>query len=250
VKQQTIIVENDPTKEPLSSAVIIAGGRTGGTFLAHCLSSHPDIFCDRGEPLHHASVWHTNLTLDRVKLLYCLTHMQGYRVSMCKLLYQQAFKPEVWDYVVKTQPRVIWLTRDNTIRQAVSIILNRLAREGKIEHPAHSFDDVKPVQVELAPDQVLGMARKVAALYEYARNELTKMGAVLHITYEQVAQNDGKLSAVVGREVCEFLDVRYRAMACDLKRVNPLPLKKIVTNWRDVSAAIKGSEFRACLEGE
>ena len=70
-------VENDETKYLARPAVLIASVRSGGTFLAHCLSNHPQIFCDRGESLHYRSLWHTHLTTNRAKLIYCLTHMLG-----------------------------------------------------------------------------------------------------------------------------------------------------------------------------
>lgn len=213
-----IIIENDATKAIAQPAVIVAGVRTGGTFLSHCLSNHPDIFCDRAESLHQTSVWHANLTFDRVKLLYCLTHMQGYRVSMCKMVYTQAFKPSVWKSIVEMQPRVIWLTRENVIRQTVSMLINRMAREGKIEHPAHSFDEVEPVKVELAAEAILAAARRLVVLDEYVLKEMASMSAVLRLTYEQVTQKEDGLTPKIGRQVCEFLGVRYKAMACDLKR--------------------------------
>ena len=245
-----MLIENDATKFIARPAVIITGVRTGGTFLAHCLSNHPDIFCDRAESLHHASIWHLYLTTDHLALLKCLTHMQGYHVSICKLVYSQVFGFDVWTYLVEQQSPVLWLTRDNTIRQAVSVFINRMARSGMIDHPQHSFSDVKPIQVELQANDLLSEARELAAIDEQARSELVKMNSVLHLTYEQITQSAIGLGPEIGRQICDFLGVRYQAMTCDLKRVNAAPLGQIISNWHAVRPAIEASEFRACLESE
>lgn len=246
---QSALVENDATKSIAQPAVIITGVRTGGTLLAHCLSNHPDIFCDRAESLHQGSIWHSQLKVGNIELLKCLLHMQGYRISMCKLVYSQVFWLDVWPWLIEQQPRVIWLTRDNTIRQAVSILINKVARSGAINHPQHSFDDVTPIQISLQADNLLATARTALDLDNHARNELSKIRAVLHLTYEHMQEEDG-LTEQVGRTVCEFLGVRYVPMTCELKRINPSPLSEIIANWREVRPAIEASEFRACLESE
>jgi hypothetical protein len=244
------LVENDATKFTARPAVIIAGVRTGGTFLAHCLSNHPDIFCDRGESLHHGSVWSTNLGADPVKLLHCLTHMQGYRASLCKLIYSQAFAPNIWSYLVETFPRVIWLTRDNTIRQAVSEMMVQMGRRGEIARPAHSLEPVAPLRVELSAESILASARNLVAADELAGGKLEKMRSVLPLTYEQITRGQYRLSEEVGKEVCDFLGVRYVPMACELRRINAQPLSEMLLNWNDASPILRTSEFFACLEGE
>jgi len=238
------VVENDETKYSARSAVIVAAVRSGGTFLAHCLSNHPDIFCDRGESLHHTSLWHTHLTADRGKLLYCLTHMQGYRVSMCKLTYQQAFS-EVWDYIRKIP--IIWLRRENTIRQAVSVLLNEMARGGRIERPQHTFGRVEPVHMDLAPHLVLRAARGLLEQDQRAEGQLGGLEP-LRLTYEEIVGPASTLADGMGKRICTFLGVRCVALGCDLTRINPQPLAGMITNWEAVRGAIEGSEFAHCLE--
>ena len=238
------VVENDETKYSARPAVIVAAVRSGGTFLAHCLSNHPDIFCDRGESLHHTSLWHTHLTADRGKLLYCLTHMQGYRVSMCKLTYQQAFAE--WDYIRRLR-LVIWLRREDTIRQAVSLILNDQARRGRIERPQHTFGRVEPVRVEVGAERLLCVARELMERDKQAKERLGKLYP-LALTYEEVVGSASTLADGANRQICKFLGVRYVALGCDLTRINAQPLAGMITNWEAVRGAIEGSEFAHCLE--
>lgn len=239
--------ENDETKHIARPAVIIASVRSGGTFLAHCLSNHPQIFCDRGESLHYRSLWHTHLTTNRAELIYCLTHMQGWRVSMCKLTYQQAFLREVWDYIREVP--VIWLRRENTIRQAVSVLLNQMARRGKIQRPQHTFKRVALICVDLKPEWVLKKAR---VLLEQDRKAEERVGPLnpLALTYEEIVGPASTLADGAARRICEFLEVRYiPTLACELTRINPQPLAEMIKNWEAVRKAIEGSKFAHCLEG-
>ena len=241
-------IENDETKYLARPAVIIASVRSGGTFLAHCLSNHPQIFCDRGESLHYRSLWHTHLTTNRAELIYCLTHMQGWRVSMCKLTYQQAFLTEVWHYVVELQ-HVIWLRRENTIRQAVSHILNQAARQGKIKRPQHTFGRVGSICVELVPKRVLRVARGLLEQDRRARRRLKPLKP-LALTYEQIVGPASTLADEAAQQICTFLEVRYVQLGCELTRINPQPLAEIITNWEAVREALEGSEFAHCLRDE
>jgi len=247
-----VLVDNDVTKGMALPAVIIANIRSGGTFLSHCLSNHPQIFCDRDESLHHLSVWHTHLTIDRVNLLYCLTHMAGWNVSMCKLVYKQALQPDVWAYLAATKPHVIHLIRRNVIRQAVSALINRSVRSGFLStpHPAHTFEDVPGIKIELTPDSILNLARGLFALDRQVAQELKEFPHVLNIDYASLGgegESVKRLPAEAGRTICSFLGVPYHAMPCDLKRINPQPLSEILVNWQEVLPAIQASEFAECL---
>jgi len=243
-------VENDETKHIARPAVIVASVRSGGTFLAHCLSNHPQVFCDRGESLHYRSLWHTQLTLNRAKLLFCLTHMQGYQVSMCKLIYQQAFLREVWDYITEFPVfPVIWLRRENTIRQAVSHLLNQMARGGKIKRPQHTFGRVESVCMELDSELVVRMARGLLEQDRRARRRLKSLKP-LALTYEQIIGPASTLADEATQQICEFLGVRCVPLRCELTRINPQPLAEIITNWEAVREAIEASEFAHCLRDE
>lgn len=247
-------VENDPTKHSAQSAVIVANIRSGGTFLAHCLSNHPQIFCDRAESLHHFSVWHTHLKVKSVDLLHCLLNMQGYRISMCKLTYTQAFHESVMEYLSRIQPRVIWLRRENILRQAVSVALNKMARAGEIVRPQHTFDAVSPARVAMLPETILQTARELANQDREARGRLSKFNTRLELTYGEMiggerASPEG-LTEQAARRLCEFLGVRCMPLSCDLKRVNPAPLRETLTNWPDIEKALRQSEFANFIKDE
>lgn len=246
------MIENDATRDIARPAVIIAGARTGGTFLAHCLSNHSQIFFDRGESLHHGSIWHRNLTLNRVKVLDTLMHQPGYLVSGCKLLYQQAFKCEVWQYILKIQPYVIWLIRENVIRQAVSLLIQQQARRGQATRPAHTFETPPPMQIALSPETVLKTARRLVELNKNVAASMGHVQNVMQLTYEQIIGGQGeatRLPTRIGRAICEFFGIKYEQMGCELRRINGAPLRDSLMNWPDIEAVISASEMAIHLEG-
>ena len=190
------------------------------------------------------------MTLNRAKLLFCLTHMQGYQVSMCKLIYQQAFLRDVWNYITGFPAiPVIWLRRGNTIRQAVSHILNQVARQGNIKRPQHTFDRVESICVELAPERVLRVARGLLKQDQRAQKRLSGLEP-LALTYEQIVGPASTLADEATKRICEFLGVRYEPLGCELTRINPQPLAEMIANWEAVRGAIQGSEFAHCLRDE
>ena len=248
------MIENDQTKNMARPFVVIAAVRSGGTFLAHCLSSHPAVFCDRGESLHQSSVWFTQIQTTRPILLHCLTHMAGYQASGCKALYHQAFKEDVWTYLLKQQPATIWIRRENLIRQAVSVILNKLARKGAIARPQHSFQDVAPARITLNPGHVLGQARNLRSLDEFAAGRMTQMKQVLALTYAQIVGGERQYAQALPDQATAtlgaFLGVNFRVLRCDLTPINGARLSETLENWPEVRAAIRDSEFASLLSDE
>jgi len=244
--------ENDLTKSIARPAVVIAGVRSGGTYLAHCLSSHPQIFCDRGESLHHNSLWFTYLKVKPEALLHCLLHMQGYHVSVVKLLYSQAFKGSTWAYLKRYRPTVLWLRRENVIRQSVSLLINRAARGGKIKRPQHTFEETGPLTIGLSADAILKQARGLRERDERAEQMLSVFPRVLKLTYAQIITPGapGSIPHNTTTRICQFLGVRDEPLRCDLVRVNPQPLAELIRDWEHVETELRASEFGTLLEDD
>ena len=93
-------IENDLTRDP-QPAIIIAGPRTGGTFLAHGLSNHPQVYCERQEIIHVNSSYRlVGLGLMPADILRIVWGQSGYLVSACKLQYSQAGYPGIWELIL------------------------------------------------------------------------------------------------------------------------------------------------------
>jgi len=214
--------------EPPTQAVIVANVRSGGTFLSHCLSNHEDIHCDRGEVIHHRSIWRQCIPGDPALILRCVLDQAHYAVCACKLTYTQAFHKAVWPYLVETRPRLIWLHRENHLRQAVSVILVKLLRKGLVNQPVHSTRQTGPVRVRIAPEIVLDHVRSMASRDADAAKRLVGLGEYLELTYADVVGGEGnvayQLPTKTTQRVCKYLGVPYQTLRCRLTRVNAYPL--------------------------
>lgn len=235
-------------------ALLLASWRTGGTFLSHCLSNHTEIYCVRGEAMHPKSVWWPLANGRFAVLLRCLLSQPHYAVSMCKLTYTQAYHEAVWAYLVEAQPRVIWLRRENVLRQAVSLLLVKLGNKHLAPQPVHSTVATPLTPVELEPSVVLEHARSLVRANSRAQERIRAFEQVLRVTYAEVVGGEGQaaefLPTRTGQRVCAFLGVPYQRMGCGLKRVNAYPLSQLVSNWAAVEEAVRASEFAGLLEDE
>lgn len=233
-------------------AVIVASWRCGGTFLSECLSNHPDIFCVRGEPMHRHNIWRQSMATPE-DVLRCVFEQRHYQVTMCKLTYTQAFHAGVWPVLTRMRPRVIWLYRENVLRQAISLIKVKLHRKGRMATPVHSTEDCPLETLAVEPRVVVEHARSLAAANEDARQRLAGW-ELLELTYSQVVGGENgmaeRLSPVQARRICKFLDVPYKPMAAGLRRVNPYPLSALLGNWPEVAAAVRETELARFLDEE
>lgn len=250
-------IDNDPTKSIAKPFVLVAHVRSGGTFLAHCLSNHAEIHCDRGESLHHLSLWRRQLPHVKVNhMLHILLSQEGYLASGCRLNYGQAFHQTAWRYLTKRKIPIIHLIRENHLRQGISFAYHWAVRDQVVPyHPVHTFTEVSPSQVELSPEYLLEYCRKIVEQEKQARAKLKGSGLkILDLSYADLVGGEGITVRCVEREagdkICEFLNVRPLRMCCDLKRVHSHPLRAWFTNWTEIRKAIEASEFAELLEDE
>ena len=231
-------------------AVVFSQPRTGSTFLTHCLSNHPDIFCYRGEALHGGGIWLTQAKVAPVDLLRCLLHQPHYVVSMCEVTTHQMSLPSVWEYLVELQPKVIHLYRKNVVRQAVDMELARTHLQSR-----HSMVEVPRIQMRMASDVVLRIAQaRVQTTMELCKRYRAFFADVLDLSYAEIVGGEGMAAEAIPKattsRICKFLEVPRAVMGCRLKAINPQPLRVILVNWPEVKKAIAASEFAWCLEDE
>lgn len=249
-------IENDLTRNS-RPAIIVAGPRTGGTFLTHCLDAHPEMRWERGEPLHPQRRFKL-LGLSDAQIVGLLFETPGYHVSGFRALYGE-LPTETWQCVAAYAPLVIHLTRANVLRQAVSYLINQMAREGRIPlHPQHTFEEPKQTLVHIDPDTLLRTCYTMIAETQIWRALLRETGlTVLELDYADLVGFPGLdvpgLAEPAAIQLCEFLSVPQlssHAMYTRLRKVNKGPLRAIVENWDEVREAVAASDFDWCLGDE
>lgn len=254
----TAIVENNPTRRLARPAVIIANVRTGGTFLAHCLSNHPQIYCDRDEPLHATGIWRRVFGIIRPHvILSIILHQEGYLASMCKLQYGQSRYFGVWDYLMRCKAKVIHVIRENALRQTISLMINKHVRSGQIDfHPQQSFVLAgQPIKISLKPDSVLKHIGDIVKADAEMTQRIVDSGLPhMQLTYADIVGGEGIQAHCIPdateERLCKFLAVAPCPLYSELRRINPYPLAEMLENWEEIEAAIVNGPFAYCLKDE
>lgn len=233
-------------------AVLISTSRSGSTYLLNCLDSHPEIGCERAEPLNPISVW-AELKVRRHLLMRVLWQRPGYKVSMFKLSYRQ-LKWVGTEILKEVKPKIIHCHRRNVLRVVVSSAINTAAVAGKVEHPTHAFETPEPVKITLDPDEVLRQCRKYKAYTKQVTRRLRKLDLpIMMLTYEKMMGGHREafgLNGDIADQLCNFLEVKSLPMYSSTRRINPQPLSEIVSNWGRVKAALESSRFARYADGE
>lgn len=248
-------IDNDETKHTAQPFLIIAQKRSGGTYLTHCLSNHPRVFCDRGESMHHLAIWRKHL--EAVDVLHVLTHQEGYNSSGFRMVYSQAFDKALWPLITDViKPKIIWLTRANKLRQGVSICVNRMIRMKELPyHPVHSFKYHEPPRFTVAPKRILKTCRSVVRGDSVAGKRIIRSGLDhLPLTYSELVGGEGNTQRCLAEpaivKLCSFLGMNTYPLCCDLVRVHAHPLRIMFDNWNEIESAVSDSEFAKWLEDE
>jgi LPS sulfotransferase NodH len=229
--------------------VILAEARSGGTFLATCLSNHPRIFCTRGEPLHQNSHWRTAAP-DEIERLKLITNQIHYDVAGCKLMRNHFERANVFAWLCQVQPKVLYIWREDYVAQALSWAANEVHRANpKLGIPTHIYEPWDPVPIEIPPERVVFYITRLQQNYGLTGDKKGSHQAflgrgkfkVLELTYEQIT-GGGEATGITGAvadEICDFLDVpRMDLPGGGLRRSHPRPWNEYVTNWAEVERAI------------
>ena len=226
-------------------AVVVATNRSGSTFLLNCLDSHPQIGCERGEPLDPRGVWQEMLPeVNRERLMRLLWRRPGYRVAMFKLSYKHVR----WvgtEILQRERPRIIHLHRSNVLRMGVSAVINTAAMRGELQHATHTFEAVPPVKVRVEVDRFIKGCRTYLNKVRGMRKQLKRLGLpLLILTYEELVGYEGnetdEIISGTADTICQFLEVDSLPLISYTRRVNPQPLYEIVENWEALVGAVRG----------
>jgi len=241
-------------------AVILATQRTGSTFLAECLGSHPEIHCAgellNGQPdlpippprgpfryvvkavrIARTGAWLPHYRLERF-------YRAGRSPVRCfKAMYNQLARPGALGYLLgHREIRVIHLRRENLLATQVSTLL----MQKRPELQATGY--VAPLRIRVDPQRVLAAMR--AAEARYRRFEALFAGhAVLPVSYESLFDG-AQLRATTAGRLCDFLGVARQPMESRIIKLNPRSLRDTVENHEALAEAVAQSEFAAMLAPE
>ena len=224
---------NEPRKY-----LIVFTQRGGSAFLAHCLDSHVEIGCERGEPLLKAHPWLQAFPqAPPEEILAMLLDRPGYPVTVARISYRQL--REVSAGFIEGLDGVIHLHRHNAVRILVSAEINTQCL--KVPHTYNTH--LQPAQVEMDPQKLMADIAKYINYVGGTREELHNLDVpLLLLRYDEIVGGEGQEAFEIprerGKDICKFLGVDYSPLHCWLKRTNPEPLSRIISNWPEIKAAL------------
>jgi hypothetical protein len=226
--------------DPAQPAILIAPSRSGSVFLSHCLDSHYQIGCERGEPFNPRFPWQ-KLGVPHRDLALALWRRRGYRVTMFKVSYRQFRNGFVTlDLLLEFRPKVIHLHRMNVLEAIISAQLTTLSVAGKTDHPMHTYEPVAQRELELNCSTLIDQIKAYRGKVELMRMVLAEFD-VLELEYETITKGStAQLPRSVAGMTCDFLDVDRRPMGAELARLNPNP---IITNRAEVEETLAGTPY-------
>lgn len=235
---------------PLARFVIFGRGRSGSTLLVSTLSAHPEIAC-AGEVLRYR-------TLRPAAHLRRVLGSSGAQVSGAKLLSYQLRSihglPPQTDFLRRLADDgviILYLTRDNPVRHAIS---NIYARKRRVYHVAKVRESDRPQdrpqgrpQIEVSPTDVLAWTAGSAALAAY-ETEVLRDVAHVALSYERDLRDAVPRAATLARLVAMF-GLSPAALSAPLAKVTPEDLRLILRNHDALMAGLAGTDLAPWLPG-
>jgi LPS sulfotransferase NodH len=255
-------------------SIILASQRSGSTFLAKCLNSHPQVRCPNAELFLPDSwadrlrlAWQAGGELDRyfARGLIPPRVLEAHRrnkppwapweelddqelvpVMMTKIMHNQMLGcPSLHHYVLShTDIRVIHLRRANLLKQHVSNMLTRRSKE--LSRPPHATEPVRPAAIRIRPRVAIWHMRLVRALHNWYSRRLSRHPRI-EVVYETLIEAN-RLSDEASTLICDLLGLEPEPLGANLVKVNPDSLRDIVTNYDELVRALTGTEFEEFLE--
>lgn len=241
-------------------------GRCGSTVVTDLVGQHPDVFWD-GEvfqEMFRGRLPEQRLTRHPSRLLRLRRLRAGHRFYGFETKFHPAY--HLGAAVLDMEPaelverlerlgfeNFIVLERRNYLRQQISEEVGR--RRGRVWHQAAGSRPVlHPIVLDVDRVRFGGWRLPLIASFEERdrlyeiQKDLLRGTRHLWMTYEQDVRDDPRIGY---RRIVELLGLRPQDDVRILRsRTNPFPLRKILQNFDEVSAALRGTSYEWMLEDE
>jgi len=224
-------------------AVIVATQRSGGLYLAGCLSNHRDIHCPREEPLRPQATWIQHIGKRPVRILDLVLTEPYYKVAACRLTYDQALHPGVMEYLVNNEVKILHLTRAIMPTVTSVLLAKQEIRDGV---PRHVFDG-SFVDNEVLDATPADVANRIKRLNQQRRAFLRGVQQnceILEVRYEDITQQaNGYIPLGETKRICQFLDVIRRPLYAGNRKMHKRAIETYYTNWKEVAKMLKRNDW-------
>ena len=226
--------------------LILTRSRSGSTLLTRALRSHPHLIT-RGEVLRAYNPLLEHVHGDPIKSVrrVYIPYPRHIQAVGFKLFYTHNNKgQEAWTWLRDHCPtlKIIHLIRENRLRVRVSYLISQETQQW-VKTTQHAGESHPPMRVHVDISEWQKRMQYVDAMREEALSFFDGHD-VLRVTYTDLINNWDETT----RHIQTFLDVTPQPLKRSTRKQNPYPLSELITNYGEVRAALRGTEWEWMLE--
>lgn len=241
--------------------------RTGTTLLRTSLSSHANIVChgevfklgrapyslpdgywaySRGSVRRALKSYLMPRRAVREYITQLFTRVDCSAVGFKVMLNHCTARPYLWPIIESTGAKAILMTRRNVLKTLVS---RRAAALTRVYHVSQTLP-AKTAVTNWDPKPVALDSQTVLQDLQAIENEAAEWRRRLagreqfELTYEEYVDDPQTWNDAVQ----DFIGVTRNPLTSDLKKVNPDELRKLISNYDDISRILRTSRFSSCLD--
>jgi len=250
---------NSPSR--VGNIALFTAGRCGGTLLGHLLNQHPAVNWG-GEVFHRASkkyrhyscFTHSPLRILKLKMYSHRCQYFGFETKALSSLQlrKSELNMDLSDYINGLSGigfnRFFILKRENYLRRVACATLSR--QTGIWDLTTKKKVPFKAVKINVNEYRYGSMTASLINHFKYLDNyyktldELLDSSNVMHLSYEK----DLELDPLSGFEkVCDYLGICPIKVSVNFQKTDPFSLRELISNYGEVEAMLKGSEYEWML---
>ena len=228
----------DSEKEGYTKMVVLTRSRTGSNWLISLLNSHPDIQI-KGEVFD----WLRGRNSEEI-LKDVFPESSEYDCLGFKIFYNHPLDDEdksVWELLKKDRSiKVVHLLRKNMLR---SFLSHEIAEKNEVW--SSKMGDVSPEDKLVHLDVgKLYWDFQITEKYIYLSKQFFTFHNHLEVTYEELMDNQDNCI----KRVLNFLGLPFGESTSDMKRQNPEPLEKLISNYSEVHEKLSSTRYAHFLK--
>jgi LPS sulfotransferase NodH len=216
--------------------IIVSNVRSGSTLLCNGLNSHPQINVPEIEPFSLNVVKHKKQRFHAWSLLFMLRAFAN-RLDGVKIIYNDFwdYKPILLPYIRQHNVKLIWVQRDDFVRQALSFAIAVASSEWRRNREKTEMHG----KVTLDISHLVQHMRQFRDADTKWEKHLAKYDPFVVKYQEMTGGNDVKqINPTIAKKLCQFLDVDYKPLQLEMAKQNKR-YKDHIKNWANVCKYIK-----------
>lgn len=222
--------------------IILTRPRSGSTCLLDLLSMHSNVTTDP-----HMFYNHTRLPKEfEVNSVYSKKYVRGYKFTIQPSSFElssenHAAAKQGLQALVNQGIKIIYLERENLVRQAVSWLLADQDRIKKQNYRKGQKPPAKMSSMEFQPEVLLERIQKFEAFADFEKTILSDIPH-LHLSYEKNLMSEKDHDSTMAK-VFEFLGVDLEKVTARYMRLSSDDLSKSISNYQEIETYLKSTKY-------